>query len=257
MPHNVLNAKQHEREAEIIVDAGQKGAVTIATNMAGRGVDIKLGDGVPDARRPVRARHRAARVAAHRQPAARSLRPPGRPGRDALLPVRRGRRRAAVRRRPDLQDPRPAEGARGRADRALDADEPHRGRAEARRGAQLRDPQERPQVRRRAEHPARRRLRAAPPGAERRGHLRPDPRVDGRDGLEHRRGAHRRVVLRGVGPRRDDGRPARRLSGVVHARRPRRPRVDHEGRPARPRRGRRAARRTRRRRRPSHGSPPT
>ena len=46
IPHNVLNAKQHEREAEIIKDAGQPGAVTIATNMAGRGVDIKLGDGV-------------------------------------------------------------------------------------------------------------------------------------------------------------------------------------------------------------------
>src|SRR5687768_14812955 len=44
--HNVLNAKQHEREAEIIVGAGEPGAVTIATNMAGRGVDIKLGEGV-------------------------------------------------------------------------------------------------------------------------------------------------------------------------------------------------------------------
>jgi preprotein translocase subunit SecA len=49
VPHNVLNAKQHEREAEIIKDAGQTGAVTIATNMAGRGVDIKLGDGVREA----------------------------------------------------------------------------------------------------------------------------------------------------------------------------------------------------------------
>jgi preprotein translocase subunit SecA len=48
IPHNVLNAKQHEREAEIIKDAGQPGAVTIATNMAGRGVDIKLGEGVTD-----------------------------------------------------------------------------------------------------------------------------------------------------------------------------------------------------------------
>src|SRR3989440_298500 len=47
--HNVLNAKEHAREAEIIKDAGQKGAVTIATNMAGRGVDIKLGDGVVEA----------------------------------------------------------------------------------------------------------------------------------------------------------------------------------------------------------------
>jgi preprotein translocase subunit SecA len=44
--HNVLNAKEHAREAEIIKDAGQRGTVTIATNMAGRGVDIKLGEGV-------------------------------------------------------------------------------------------------------------------------------------------------------------------------------------------------------------------
>jgi preprotein translocase subunit SecA len=46
IPHNVLNAKQHEREAEIVAYAGQPGAVTIATNMAGRGTDIKLGAGV-------------------------------------------------------------------------------------------------------------------------------------------------------------------------------------------------------------------
>ncbi|EPZ39921.1 MULTISPECIES: preprotein translocase subunit SecA [Anoxybacillus] len=44
--HNVLNAKNHAKEAEIIAQAGQKGAVTIATNMAGRGTDIKLGEGV-------------------------------------------------------------------------------------------------------------------------------------------------------------------------------------------------------------------
>ena len=48
VPHEVLNAKYHAREATIIADAGQKGAVTIATNMAGRGTDIKLGDGVVD-----------------------------------------------------------------------------------------------------------------------------------------------------------------------------------------------------------------
>lgn len=46
IPHNVLNAKQNEREAEIVAEAGQMGAVTIATNMAGRGTDIKLGPGV-------------------------------------------------------------------------------------------------------------------------------------------------------------------------------------------------------------------
>src|SRR5215212_5869433 len=46
--HNVLNAKQHEREAEIIAEAGEPGSVTIATNMAGRGTDIKLGEGVPE-----------------------------------------------------------------------------------------------------------------------------------------------------------------------------------------------------------------
>ena len=46
IPHSVLNAKYHEKEAEIIKNAGQKGMVTIATNMAGRGTDIKLGNGV-------------------------------------------------------------------------------------------------------------------------------------------------------------------------------------------------------------------
>ncbi len=46
IPHNVLNAKHHEKEAQIIAEAGHPGRVTIATNMAGRGVDIKLGEGV-------------------------------------------------------------------------------------------------------------------------------------------------------------------------------------------------------------------
>ena len=48
IPHSVLNAKYHEKEAEIIKNAGQKGMVTIATNMAGRGTDIKLGEGVAE-----------------------------------------------------------------------------------------------------------------------------------------------------------------------------------------------------------------
>ncbi len=50
IPHNVLNAKYHEQEARIVAEAGQPGTVTIATNMAGRGTDIKLGQGVTDSR---------------------------------------------------------------------------------------------------------------------------------------------------------------------------------------------------------------
>ena len=77
-------------------------------------------------RRPLHLRHRAPRVAPHRQPASRPLRPPGRPRRVALLPQRRGRPRAPVRRRPHLPDPRPPRldrrrGQRG-ADRGRDAD---------------------------------------------------------------------------------------------------------------------------------------
>ena len=49
IPHNVLNAKQHAREAQVVTEAGLAGAVTIATNMAGRGTDIKLGPGVKEA----------------------------------------------------------------------------------------------------------------------------------------------------------------------------------------------------------------
>src|SRR3954471_5842315 len=50
IPHNVLNAKYHQREAEIVAQAGQPGAVTVATNMAGRGPDIKLGPGVTESK---------------------------------------------------------------------------------------------------------------------------------------------------------------------------------------------------------------
>ena len=114
--HNVLNAKYHQREAEIVANAGQPGAVTIATNMAGRGTDIKLGAGVTESkpshgegsrrtrtidveemRRPAHHRLRAARVAAHRPPAARPRRPPGRSGRVAVLPLARRRPDAPLR----------------------------------------------------------------------------------------------------------------------------------------------------------------
>ncbi len=63
--HNVLNARQHEQEAQIVADAGKLGAVTIATNMAGRGTDIQLGGNVElkvlagAGRRPRRASRRA------------------------------------------------------------------------------------------------------------------------------------------------------------------------------------------------------
>jgi preprotein translocase subunit SecA len=49
VPHNVLNAKQHAREAQVVAEAGLTGAVTIATNMAGRGTDIKLAPDVKKA----------------------------------------------------------------------------------------------------------------------------------------------------------------------------------------------------------------
>ena len=153
IPHEVLNAKQHFREAEIVAQAGRLGAVTVATNMAGRGVDILLGgnpeglarrdvvaEGLdpesdegqarfdraarqvrarvqgrgrqgPRARRALRARHRAPREPPHRQPAPRPLRPPGRPRREPLLPVARGRAHAPLRHRRhelgDGQGPRP------------------------------------------------------------------------------------------------------------------------------------------------------
>ena len=118
--HVVLNARYHEQEAHIVEQAGRPGAVTIATNMAGRGTDIKLGGNLEaridreiprdapdfdaqveriraevDAEREkvlaagglVRARHRAARIAPHRQPAARPLGPAGRSRPQPLLPV--------------------------------------------------------------------------------------------------------------------------------------------------------------------------
>ena len=116
IPHSVLNAKQHEREAEIVAQAGRPGVVTIATNMAGRGTDIVLGGNwqpevaslsrtdpgadrhvprrVAEAsrrrrrgRRPAHHRHGTARIPPDRQPVARSRRTPGRQRLVALLSV--------------------------------------------------------------------------------------------------------------------------------------------------------------------------
>ena len=101
LPHQVLNAKQHAREADIVAQAGRPGMVTIATNMAGRGTDIVLGGNIEKSIQAVDADealspaqrdeqvaalrhgwlahhcHRAPRVTPHRQPAARPLGPPG------------------------------------------------------------------------------------------------------------------------------------------------------------------------------------
>jgi preprotein translocase subunit SecA len=130
----VLNARYHEQEAFIVAQAGVPGAITIATNMAGRGTDIQLGgnaemriransptcrgperrrgredcrdprDRSPAAkaegagrRRPLHHRHRAPREPAHRQPAARPFRPPGRPRPLEVLPVAAGRPDAHLR----------------------------------------------------------------------------------------------------------------------------------------------------------------
>ncbi len=243
--HEVLNAKQHDREATIVAQAGRKGAVTVATNMAGRGTDIMLGGnpehiaadelrsrgpvagrdargvrgrlaGRPRARqrvgqgrarrgrrgrRALRPRHRAARVAPHRQPAPRPVRPSGRPGPVPLLPLARRRPDAPVQRRRRRDDHGPAEHPGGRADRVQDGQPGDPLGADPGRAAELRDPQERPEVRRGPQPPAHRHLRRAPQGAQRRRPARADP--------QHGRRRHRGLRLRrdgrglpaGVGPR--------------------------------------------------------
>ena len=216
-PHQVLNAKQHAREAEIVAQAGRPKMVTIATNMAGRGTDIVLGGNVekqcdfveadeklaPEEKqtahrdaarrmagaarpggeggRPAHHRHRAPRVAAHRQPAARPLRPPGRPGQLALLHGARGPAAAHLRRRAHQPHHGDAQDARGRGDRARDGDALDRERAAQGRGAQLRHPQAAARVRRRRQRPEEDDLRAEERAA----------RVAGRLAA-HRRPARRR-----------------------------------------------------------------
>ena len=173
--HNVLNAKFHEREAEVVAQAGRSGAVTIATNMAGRGTDILLGgnpeqmaaellhkqgktvlEATPEeyaeahgrgrdalrhgprqgGRRWRAAHHRdgAPRGAAHRQPAPRAVRSPGRPRQQPVLPVPRGRPDAAVRQRPGAGDHAHPRLHRGDGPRVEDGESHHRERPVTRRG---------------------------------------------------------------------------------------------------------------------------
>ena len=233
IPHEVLNAKQHAREAAIIANAGRKGAVTVATNMAGRGTDIMLGgnpefaadltlrekglspdetpeeyeagwaDALEDAKEAIEKehdevvdlgglyvlgteRHESRRI--DNQLRGRSGRQ-GDPGESRFylslgddLMVRMSGDRVAA----DDDDAARAGGHADRAAHGLQGDPvgPDPGRA-----AELRDPQERPQVRRGHEQAAHRHLRRAAPGARGRGPVRPDPRDDRRRRHQLRRRA--------------------------------------------------------------------
>ncbi len=160
VPHEVLNAKQHQREAEIVLIAGQKGAITIATNMAGRGTDIKLGEGVVDLgglHIIGTERHEARRI--DRQLRGRSGRQ-GDPGssrfymslEDDLMRLFGSDRIAGV---------------GGRGHRPSDGYESDRQGPAAGRGAELRHPEATARIRRRDEHPAGSYLHAAGSGARR------------------------------------------------------------------------------------------
>ena len=128
------------------------------------------------ARRPLRDRHRAARVPPDRQPAARSFRPPGRPGRVPVLPVPAGRADAALQVRVGRPGAPGAEDPRRRPDREQAGHQRDRQRPGPGRVAELRVPQERPQVRRRDGPPAPGHLRRAPRGARGRRPRGADPR---------------------------------------------------------------------------------
>ncbi len=211
MPHEVLNAKYHEREAAIVAQAGRKGAVTVATNMAGRGTDIMLG-GNPEFLADIELHQRGlspvdtpeeyeaawgealekakAAVAEEHEEVVEAgglyvlgterhesrridnqLR--GRSGRQGDP----GESRFYLSLEDDLMRMFNADRvadfmkwlkiATGRADRVQDRDPGHPVRADPGRAAELRDPQERAQVRRRAEPAAQGHLRRAPPGARR------------------------------------------------------------------------------------------
>ena len=158
--HSVLNAKYHEQEAEIITRAGQKGSVTIATNMAGRGTDIKLGQGVE----PIGGlhvmgteRHESRRI--DRQLRGRCARQ-GDAGSTRFFLSLEERPAAALRHwQPPVQIRRERH-RRGRSHRRQRHARPlHPDRAKERREAPLPDPQAHPRVRRRNEQAARGNLR--------------------------------------------------------------------------------------------------
>ena len=237
----VLNARFHEQEAYIVAEAGVPGAITIATNMAGRGTDIKLGgslemriqqetsaitDEAEKAKKieqikadierfreivlkaeeivevePAKGSKPAKtvtkpgglyiigserhEVAAHRQPAARPLRPPGRSRPLEILPVARRRSDADLRIRSARFHADPARPERGRGHHpSLDQQGAGEGAAEG-RGTQLRHPQESPEVRQRPERPAQ-------------GDLRPARRLD--EGRQRRRNRHRHAPRLRRGP---------------------------------------------------------
>ncbi len=238
LKHEVLNAKYHQREAEIVAMAGQPGAVTIATNMAGRGTDIKLGPGVTKCKvcgikarqapfgqtidKPDLAweeierlgcmgdppcglqiigteRHESRRI--DRQLRGRSGRQ-GDPGRLDLLPLARRRPDAPVRVGPHRGADGP-DGGRGRRGDHPSAGQPlHRGRPEADRAAELPVPQAAARVRRRHEPAARGDLLAAAvrPRGRRGVEGRGDPDGRGRAGAAGGRGRRREQAPGAVGP---------------------------------------------------------
>ncbi|CAM5240364.1 Protein translocase subunit SecA [Streptomyces tendae] len=260
--HEVLNAKQHDREAQIVAQAGRRGAVTVATNMAGRGTDIKLGGNPEDlaeaelrqrgldpeehieewaaalpaalerAEQAVKAeleeveelgglyvlgteRHESRRI--DNQLRGRSGRQ-GDPGESPLLPVPGRRPDAAVQGADGRARDVHGERAGRRADREQDGHPRDRVRAVAGGDAELRDAQERPEVRRGAEPAARGHLRRAPPRPGGRGPPGADPALHGRHDRRLRPGGDRRGLPRGLGPGPAVGRVQAAVPGEGHRR---------------------------------------